>query len=147
MSRINKTPGICRIDQVEKRTHGFFVRVMRKGKIHSAFFTDLKHGGKARALAAAQEHRQRLLAKLGLPQQKSRRFWAELRRRKGSSHVVGVQKLVTRRGKKPAVYWKATWSPEPYVVRQKFFSVAKYGARKAKKLAIKARRAGVRSMK
>jgi len=32
-------------------------------------------------------------------------------------------------------------------VRRKCFSVAKYGARKAKKLAIKARRAGLAKMK
>jgi len=51
MSQTSSTPGICRIDQPEKRNHGFFVRVMRQGKIHSAFFTDLKHGGKAGALA------------------------------------------------------------------------------------------------
>lgn len=147
MSWKNPTPGISRIDQPEKRTHGFFVRVTRNGKIHSAFFTDLKHGGKARALAAAQRHRRRLLDKLGLPRQKQRRFWAELRRRQGSSNVVGVQKVVSRRGEKPVIYWKATWSPEPYVVRRKLFSVAKYGSRKAKKMAVAARRAGVAKMK
>jgi len=146
MNRPSQTPGICRIDQPEKRTHGFFVRVARKGKIHSAFFTDHKHGGKAQALAAAQQHRQQLLAKLGLPSQKSRRWWAEIRRRKGYSNVVGVQKVIVRRGKQPLVYWMATWSPEPYVVRRKWFSVKKFGTRKAKRLAVQARRAGVRSM-
>ena len=146
MNRPSATPGICRIDQPSHRTHGFFVRVMRKSKIHSAFFTDLKHGGKALALAAAQQHRQKLLAKLGLPQQMSRRDWAEIRRRKGSSNVVGVQKVISRRGKRPVVYWMATWSPEPYVVRRKCFSIKRFGSRKAKRLAIQARRAGVRNM-
>ena len=146
MNRPSPTPGICRIDQPEKRTHGFFVRVARQGKIHSAFFTDLKHGGKAQALVAAQRHRRQLLAKLGLPRQKSRRWWAELRRRKGSSNVVGVQKVIMRRGKQPVTYWMATWSPEPYVVRRKWFSIKKLGTRKAKQLAVQARRAGVRSM-
>ena len=146
MSAPSATPGICRIDQPEKRNHGFFVRVARQGKIHSAFFTDLKHGGKAEALAAAQQHRQQLLAKLGLPQRRSRRWWAELRRRKGSSNVVGVQKVIARRGKRSVVYWKATWSPEPYVVRRKWFSVKKFGTREAKRLAVQARRAGVLSM-
>jgi hypothetical protein len=146
MNTPSATPGICRIDQPSHRTHGFFVRVMRKGKIHSAFFTDLKHGGKAEALAAAQQHRQQLLAKLGLPQQLSRRDWAEIRRRKGSSNVVGVQKVISRRGKRPLTYWKATWSPEPYVVRRKWFSVKKFGSREAKRLAIQARLAGVQNM-
>ena len=55
MKKPSKTPGICRIDQPSHRTHGFFVRLHRHGKIYSAFFTDLKHGGKAAALAAAQD--------------------------------------------------------------------------------------------
>ena len=146
MNKPSATPGICRIDQPSHRTHGFFVRLQRRGKIHSAFFTDLMHGGKAEALAAAQAHFRKLAAKLGLPAQKSRRFWAELRRRKGSSNVVGVQKIVDRRFNPPRIYWKAIWSPEPYVTRKKQFSQKKFGARKAKLLAIRARRAGVRSM-
>ncbi|HXI73495.1 MAG TPA: AP2/ERF family transcription factor [Verrucomicrobiae bacterium] len=146
MNKPSATPGICRIDQPSHRTHGFFVRVARKGKIHSAFFTDLKHGGKAGALAAAQQHRQQLLAKLGLPQRMSRRDWAEIRRRKGSSNVVGVQKVISRRGKRPLAYWMATWSPEPYVVRRKSFSIKKFGTREAKRRAVLARRAGVRNM-
>ena len=75
MNRPSATPGISRIDQPEKRTRGFFVRVSRRGKIHSAFFTDLKYGGKAEALGAAQLHRAKVLAKLRLPVQKSRRWW------------------------------------------------------------------------
>ena len=146
MNKPSRTPGVCRIDQPEKRTHGFFVRLQRKGKIRSAFFTDLMHGGQAEALAAAQIFYENLLAKIGPPRNQSRRWWAQLRRRKGSSNVVGVQKSVSRRGKRPVIYWKATWSPEPYVVRRKSFSVKKHGARKAKLLAIRARRAGVRSM-
>ena len=146
MNTPSRTPGICRIDQPEKRNHGFLVRVMHKGKIHSAFFADRMHGGQAEALMAAQQHRRKLLAKLGLPKQKSRRWWAELRRRIGSSNIVGVQRIVVRRSRRPVTYWKATWSPEPYVVRRKWFSVEKFGARKAKRLAILARRAGVRSM-
>ena len=147
MSRTTSTPGICRIDQPSHRTHGFFVRAQRKGKIHSAFFTDLKHGGKAGALAAAQLFYEELLAIIGPTRMMSRQGWAEIRRRKGSSNVVGVQKIVLGPTKRPRIYWKATWSPEPYVVRRKWFSVKKYGARKAKRLAIRARRAGVRSMK
>jgi hypothetical protein len=142
----SRTPGICRIDQPEKHNHGYFVRVQRRGKIHSAFFADKKHGGQAPALAAAQQHYPKLLRKLGLPKQKSRRWWAELRRRKGSCSIVGVQRLVVRRYGKVRKYWKATWSPEPYVVARKVFSVRRYGSRNAKRLAIRARRAGLRNM-
>jgi hypothetical protein len=138
--------GICRIDQPEKHNHGFFVRVQREGKLCSTFFADRKHGGKAKALTAAKVFYEELLAIVGPRKTKSRQWWAEIRRRKGSSNVVGVQKIVNRRFKRPRIYWQATWSPEPYVVRRKMFSAAKHGARQAKRLAIRARRAGVRSM-
>jgi hypothetical protein len=123
------------------------VRLQRRGKIHSAFFADKKHGGRAQALAAAQRHYRKLLRKLGLPKQRSRRWWAELLRRRGRSGIIGVQRLVDWRSMQPRKYWKATWSPKPYVVRRKEFSVRKYGFRKARLLAIRARRAGLRSMK
>ena len=146
MNRPSQTPGICRIDQPAKHNHGFFVRVSRKGKIHSAFFTDKKHGSREQAFVAAQEHYEKLRAKLGPPKQMSRRWWAELRRRKGSSNVVGVQKILDKRSKKPHVVWKATWSPKPYVVARRQFSARKFGARKARRLAIRARRADLRDM-
>jgi hypothetical protein len=146
MKTRSRTPGICRIDQPAKHNHGYFVRLQRRGKIHSAFFTDCSHGDRKQALAAAQQHHRKLLRKLGPTKSKSRQWWAEIRRRKGSSGIVGVQKLVDWRFWPARTYWKATWSPEPYVVRRKEFSVRKFGARKAKLLAIRARRAGVRSM-
>jgi hypothetical protein len=146
MNTPSRTPGICRIDQPEKYNHGFFVRMQRRGKIQSAFFSDKVHGGRAQALAAAQKHQRKLAARLGTPVRMSRRSWAEIQRRKGRSGILGVQKLVDRRSRKPRIYWKATWSPEPYVVARKQFSVRKFGARKAKRLAIRARRAGLRNM-
>ncbi len=38
MSRPSRTPGICRIDQPEKDTHGFLMRARREGKMYSAVF-------------------------------------------------------------------------------------------------------------
>jgi hypothetical protein len=142
-----RAPGICRIDQPAKHNHGFFVRLARRGKIHSAFFSDKKHGGRKLAFAAAQKHYRKLRIRLGEPKTNSRRFWATRQRRKGVSGILGVQKLVDRRGRKPVIVWKATWSPKPYVVERKQFSVQKHGAKRAKLLAIRARKAGLRSMK
>jgi hypothetical protein len=144
MNRPSRTPGISRIDQPEKHNHGFFVRVQRRGKIHSAFFTDFKYGGRAQALAAAQRHHRKLLKQF---KPMTRRRWAEMRGRRGSSGIVGVQRLVDWGSWPIRTYWKANWSPEPYVVRRKQFSVRKFGAKKAKQLAIRARRAGLRSMR
>ena len=141
-----RTRGISRIDQPAKHNHGYFVRLQRRGKIHSAFFTDQMHGGRKRALAAAQKHHRKLLAKLGPPIRMHRRWWAEMRRRKGSSSIVGVQRVMVRRNGEARKFWVATWSPKPYVVRRKAFSFWAYGSRKARQLAIRARRAGLRSM-
>jgi len=143
MNRPAHTSGISRIDQPEKHNHGFFVRVQRSGKMHTAFFTDLKLGGRRRALAAAQRHHRKLLKQF---KPMTRRRWAELLRRKGSSGIVGVQRSVDRRFTEPRVVWKATWSPKPYFVRRRQFSARKYGARNARWLAIRARIAGLRSM-
>ena len=119
------------------------MRLQRRGKIHSAFFTDCSYGGRQQALAAAQRHYRKLLKRL---KPMTRRRWAEIQRRKGSSSIVGVQKQVLRRNGEVRKYWVATWSPEPYVVRQKAFSFWEFGSRKARRLAIRARRAGLRSM-
>ena len=148
MNRPSQTPGICRIDQPSHRTHGFFVRVSRRGKIHSAFFTDKKHGGREPALAAAQAHYLKLRQKLGMPQKRARRWNAEIVRRKGRSGIHGVRRVILRgvSGRR-LKYWMAMWSPELGVVRKKQFSIRKFGEEKARQLAIRARRAGVRSMK
>ena len=131
--------GISRIDQVEKRTHGYFVRLSRRGKMHSAFFADKTHGGKRRALKAAQKHYRKLVREHG---RLSRRDWAQLPRRKGASGILGVRRVTITK-----TYWVAHWSPRPQVIRRKAYSVEKYGAARAKALAIRARKAGVRSMK
>jgi hypothetical protein len=133
-----KMAGISRIDQPEKRTHGFFVRLTRAGKTYPAFFGDKTHGGKRRALKAAQKHYRKLLRKHG---RMTRRDRAQILRRKGASGIVGVRKMTVTKS-----YWLAVWSPRPYHTRRKMFSVETYGERRARALAIRARKAGLRSM-
>ena len=147
MNKPSKTPGISRIDQPSHRTHGFFLRASRHGKIFSGFFADKTYGGRAQALAAAQEHRLKLLKIVGLPLHKSRRLNAEIVRRLGRSGIYGVQRVINRKARPWRKYWVATWSPEPYVARRKMFSIRKFGEEQARQMAIRARRAGVGSMK
>ncbi len=142
----SKTPGICRIDQPSHRTHGFFVRLARQGKLHSVFFSDQKYGGRELALASAQECYRVLRRKLGMPRNRSRRWWATIVRRKGRSGIQGVQRVIDRQSKPWRKYWRASWSPKFGVVRKKQFSIRIHGEEKARQLAIRARRAGVRSM-
>ena len=65
MHRQKPMKGISRIDQPAKHNHGFYVRLKRWGKIHTAFFADKFHGGRAAALRAAQKHYQKLLKQYG----------------------------------------------------------------------------------
>jgi hypothetical protein len=146
MNKPSKTPGICRIDQPSHRTHGFFVRLQREGKIYPAFFTDVKYGGKAAALAAAKHFHHQSVAIFGPPPIHRRQWWAEIRRRKGRSGIQGVQRVINRKVRPWRKYWAASWSPEPYVVRRKMFSIRKHGEEQARQMAIRARRAGLRSM-
>jgi hypothetical protein len=67
--------GISRIDQPSTRTHGWFVRAGFSKRPdgtyaprHRKFFGDVSHGGKRRALQAAQEY----LAIVARPQRKRR---------------------------------------------------------------------------
>ena len=141
------TPGICRIDQPSHRTHGFFVRVARQRKIHSGFFSDKKYGGREQALTAAQAYHLKLRRELGMLVKRSRRWNAEIVRRKGRSGIQGVRRIIIRKSKPWRKYWVAMWSPVLGVVRKKQISIRKHGEEKAKLMAIRARRAGVRSMK
>jgi hypothetical protein len=147
MNRPSKTPGICRIDQPHKHNHGFFVRLARRTKVHSAFFADKANGGRALAFAAAQAHYLKLLEKLGMPRRRSRRWNAQIVRRKGRSGIHGVQRVIDRRRKPWRKCWQACWSPEFGVAKKKQFSIRKHGEEKAKRLAIRARRTGLRNMK
>ncbi len=73
----NPMKGISRIDQPQKHNHGFFVRLTRNGKAHSAFFSDKSRGGREQALTAAQEHHQKLLVKFGPAGKSLQRKWME----------------------------------------------------------------------
>jgi AP2 domain len=144
-SKNRRSRGIARIDQREKHNHGFFVRLQRKGIVHSAFFADKSYGGRRRAFRAAQKHFRGLEKKY---QPMTRKRWAQLLRRRGRSGIIGVRRtIIRRRGKQGRVCWQANWSPRPHVVRRKSFSVRKFGERKARALAILTRRIGVQTMR
>ena len=135
--------GISRIDQEEKHNHGWFVRVTRKGKTYSAFFTDKKHGGKGKALAAAKVGLEKLRAKYP---PMSRKEFARVQRRKTKSGIVGVTRLTKKVKGKNYEFWQATWSPRTGVIEKKVYSITKYGEDKAKRLAVKARKEGIKNM-
>jgi hypothetical protein len=56
---------IARIDQLSKRTHGWYVRVRFLGRTHSKFLSDRKCGNRESSLKAAVEWRNKTEKKLG----------------------------------------------------------------------------------
>ena len=62
---LEKHKDIARIDQEEKRTHGWYVRVRYFGKTHSKFFSDGKCGGRYSSLLSAIAWRDETEKKLG----------------------------------------------------------------------------------
>ncbi|MFQ3671831.1 MAG: hypothetical protein SNJ84_10280, partial [Verrucomicrobiia bacterium] len=120
-------------------THGWFVRAYRSGKTHSKFFSDLKNGGKPKALELAQAYRDHLQTKLGPPSPRSYRLMKV--NRNNTTGVIGVSK--TRRVAPDGVvrfYYTVSWRPEPNQARNRSFSIQSLGEKKAFALACKFRR-------
>ncbi|MGV1099203.1 AP2/ERF family transcription factor [Thiovibrio sp. JS02] len=62
---VEKHKDVARIDQEDKRTHGWYVRVRFKGKTYSKFFSDGKCGGRYSSLLAALAWRDATEKKIG----------------------------------------------------------------------------------
>ncbi|MEM7698722.1 MAG: hypothetical protein AAF236_09995 [Verrucomicrobiota bacterium] len=134
--------GITRIDQPEKKNHGFYVRVTHKGKGHQKYFADKTHGSKTKALKAAREYRDKLLSKMPKYKQEAA---ARKRRRIKQSGVVGVTLVVSKSTKgKTYEYWQAAWADKDGKRKTAKFSISRYGSDKALELAKKARRDGLK---
>jgi hypothetical protein len=144
MGTDTKNRNIVRIDiesaTRRSQTHGWQVRLSRRGEKLSKFFSDAKHGGKRKALDQARIYRDE--AELKLP--KMTRFeFAQRKTSRNTSGVVGVHYSEAQFRKRGKVYptrsWVATWSISPGVARSRRFSVDKLGADKAFKAAVKYR--------
>lgn len=139
MEARSPTYAIARIDLPGAGTHGWQVRLQRRGVKYARYFSDRLHGGGRGAFLAAERWRDRLL----------RRFEAEesvricRRSARNSSGVVGVSKVtVVAPNGAEYHFWQATWSPEPGKRRCVKFSVRRYGDRRAFELAVEARQKG-----
>ena len=111
-------------------------------------FSDSIFGGKRKALAAAREFRDELEAEYP---HYSRKQIARKKSERNTSGVVGVrlEKEVAKHipSKPTYKYWVAQWSPKPGVRKTRPFSINKYGDKKAYRMALAARKNGVREMK
>ena len=121
--------GISRIDQPEKRNHGWFVRITLKGEVNSKFFADKSHEGKAAALAEARRHRDALVRKLPKDRIDS---LARRRRHVKKSGIKGITHVVTHdtTGRKYE-YWQAAWRGRDGRRHSAKFSIAELGEKRA----------------
>jgi len=134
--------GITRIDQPEKKNHGYYVRITHQGHCHQKYFPDKSNGGKRKALAAAQAHRDALLATM--PSQKLAAACKKKRKIKRSG-VVGVTHVVSVSPKGTEYeYWQAAWLTAEGRRKTAKFSIPRYGSKRALQMAVEAREAGLR---
>ena len=135
--------GITRIDQPEKKNHGFYVRITHRGKGHQKYFPDKSLGGKSKALKAARAYRDSLLAKMPKYKQAAA---AKKKRRIKRSGIVGVTHVISKSPKdKIYEYWQAAWVDADGHRRTAKFSISRYGEAQALDLAKKARAEAVRA--
>ena len=113
---------------------GWRVSVTRHGEVFTRYFSDRQAGSMKKSQEAAQKCLVALLSKIDATP-------VVTARRKAAGKQAGVteQQLVKPGSKEPKVAWVASW-PEDGRRKVLKFPVAKHGARKAKQLAIEARR-------
>ena len=133
--------GISRIDLPTSGTFGWQVRLARRGRRFSKFFSDARYGGRRGALGVAREFRDTLVAEF--PKDERPSAHDKLTRRNVSG-VVGVSRIVVRTAEAEYTFWQATWSPRRGVRRRVKFSIRRYGDSRAFELACEARRRGLR---
>lgn len=76
----------------------------------------------------------------------TRAAFAQIERRKSRSGIVGVRRITKEAAGRSYNFWVAVFSDRRGRKQWRSFSIDKYGASKAKKLAIKARRKGLAHM-
>ena len=135
--------GISRIDDDVNRTHAWRVSLCRRGKRHVKNFTDKKWAGKGRALQHAKQYRDGLLCEYP---PLSRQEFCSILRRNNKSGIVGVyryaKRFALRDGSiKETWYWEANWPIDKAGSSHLSFSVNEFGEKKARQLAIRARKA------
>jgi hypothetical protein len=123
---------ISRIDQAEKKNHGWYVRVYYKGEMHSKFFNDARYGGREEALDEAIRHRNEVEQKIGKPRSERSVVRVSPRNQTG---MIGVRRRFKASGHngRPGGYevFEVTWSPKPGKVGRTSVSIEKYGEAEA----------------
>jgi hypothetical protein len=135
---------ITRMDYDDQSMHGYNVRLqLRNTLFMSKMFSDLKNGGKRKALKMAIEYRDKLLKKHNVQSRLNHHFNLKGPRQSfkpSTSGVIGVILVAKHKEYESYYSWKGYWwDREADSIKQKSFSVIKYGECEAFKMACKAR--------
>jgi hypothetical protein len=133
MAKKDRYKGITRIDQPEKHTHGWYVRIRFNKEVCAKFFSDDKHRGKVRALMEAVDYRDEMEKQLGKPRTDRIVVTASSRNQTG---MVGIcrRKTKTKLANGKVQYhnfYVVTWSPEPNHIARTSVSIDLYGEEEA----------------
>lgn len=128
--------GISRIDTDD--THGWYVRIYRNNKTYSKFYSDNKYGGKDRALKIAKLARDKAVKKWEQSTTLREKLKPNLvtKSPRNKTGVIGVTKY-RRKNRSGTVseYYQVTWRPRKGKVKNKIWSINKYGEEEAFKMA------------
>ena len=134
------TYAIARLDLPRAGTHGWQVRIQRRGVKHGKFFADRACGGMQEAYDTARAWRDDLVQRIAADENLAR---VCRRSPRNSSGVVVVSKVcVIAASGANYWFWQATWCPAPGERRCVKFSVKRHGERQAFRMAVEARKEG-----
>jgi hypothetical protein len=134
--------GISRIDQPERNTHGWYVRVHFNNKKRVKFFSDKTHGGKEQALEQAVLYRNEAEKELDKPRTNRLVIARNPRNRSGITGVLRKTKVVRTDAGERLIrnVYEITWSPEPGRMKRTWVSIDEYGEEAAFRKACAIRR-------
>lgn len=138
--------GISRIDSDHNHTHGWYVRIRQNGKVRSKFFSDRKYGGISKALMKARRYYRKQMQlifqeALGSVPDKIPDRVIVTKNKHNNTGVIGVQRI-ERSNPGGSTYraYRVCWTGQDGKARTKFFSINKYGEKKAFKMACQHRK-------
>lgn len=139
------TYGIARLDDFDKRSHGWYVVLWRSRVRYSRFFSDIKCGGRDVALELAQKYRDGIASAQPLM---TKAEYVSIVRRNNSSGTPGVCRTVVKsaRNNTSQHYWLAFWPKQDGSSGRAKFSISRHGDDKAHALAIEARETALREL-
>lgn len=109
-------------------THGWQVRIRRQGKQHTKFFSDVRYGGKKKALKEALTYRDDLIEELPEPDDPV----AQSARVRSKTGVVGLNFSMKDDGSgKQKPYIQLSWLMPDGARKSASYSVDKWGLRRA----------------